>query len=365
MAAKKAILISFNGKSNAGGVERVVYYLDEYFHSKGITSKIIDETYLVRHTLFGWILPLLFRYRHFKKRKAIYLARYVSAFVWLTKRSNHVVISQGESLPFYPADFVFIHGSYHCMELAYGRKDPRLSRIAALQQRSCMMAKKVIAVAARVKEDLITYYNIPAGKIIVQDNCVDTTRFYPLVKKTPQRRTLLYVGRLVKEKGLAALLELAPVIEQSANWQLLIACNDDTNTGYFADFLHTSIKVGLDIDTLLPEAYASADLLILPSLFEGFGLVILEALSAGIPVTGTRVGAIPGLLARNFSGVYLLPDIAYDNPAILSYFDNILEDFHSSVDPQSLHRQVTQEFGIEEYMKKMDVILGPSFFHTR
>lgn len=365
MAAKKAILISFNGKSNAGGVERVVYYLDEYFHSRGIATKIIDEPYLVNHTLFGRLFRQLFRFRHFRKRKMIYLARYASAFIWLTRRSDHVVISQGESLPFYPADFVFIHGSYHCMELAYGRKDPRLSRIAALQQRSCKVARHIIAVSAKVKQDLVTYYGVPAEKIIMQNNCVDTARFYPLNKKLSERRTLLYVGRLVKEKGLTALQQLAPVIEQSAGWQLLIACNDTPDIAFFTDFRHTSVKTGLDISNIGTEAYAFADLLIVPSMFEGFELVTLEALSGGIPVTGTEVGAVSELLGRRFPGVYLLPDIPYDNPAILSHFDNVLAAFHSSTDPVNLHQQVAKEFGIEEYMKKMDAILGPAFFHTR
>jgi glycosyltransferase involved in cell wall biosynthesis len=364
MAAKKAILISFNGKSNAGGVERVVYYLDEYFHSRGIDTKIIDESYLVNHTWFGRLFQQLFRFRHFKKRKAIYLARYTSAFIWLTKRSTHVVISQGESVPFYPADFVFIHGSYHCMEVAYGRKDPRLSRVAALQQRSCRIARQVIAVSAKVKQDLVTYYGIDAGKIITQHNCVDTARFYP-VKKTPsERRTLLYVGRLVKEKGLTALQQLAAVIEQSAGWQLLIACNETADTAFFSGFSHTTVKTGLDISNIASEAYAFADLLIVPSMFEGFELVTLEALSAGIPVTGTQVGAISELQERGYPGVYLLPDIAYNNPAILSHFDRVITGFHSSTDPQTIHQQVTEEFGIDEYMKKMDAILGPAFFHT-
>ncbi|WP_142688268.1 glycosyltransferase family 4 protein [Chitinophaga polysaccharea] len=365
MVAREAILISFNGKSNAGGVERVVYYLDEYFHSRGIATKIIDEPYLVNHTWFGRLFQQLFRFRHFRKRKTIYLARYTSAFIWLTRRSHNVVISQGESLPFYPAHFVFIHGSYHCMELAYGRKDPRLSRIAALQQRSCMMARQIIAVSAKVKQDLITYYHVPAEKIIIQNNCVDTARFYPSGKKTAQRRTLLYVGRLVKEKGLGALQQLAPVIEQSDDWQLLIACNDTPDIAFFADFRHTSVKTGLDISNIGTEAYAFADLLIVPSMFEGFELVTLEALSAGIPVTGTRVGAISELLDRGFPGVYLLPEIAYDNPEILSHFDNVLAAFHSSTNPHTLHQQVAEAFGIEEYMKKMDIIVGPSFFHTR
>ncbi|MFY0255266.1 glycosyltransferase family 4 protein [Chitinophaga sp. 30R24] len=365
MKSKQAIQISFNGKTQAGGVERVVYYLDEYFRSRGIDSRVIDEEFLLHQTFFGKLLQQLFKYRHFRKRRTIYLARYTSAWLWLYKRTRYVVIVQGESTPFFPADFNFIHGSYHCMEVAYGRTDPRLSRIAALQQKTCNRAKQVVAVSDKVKQDLITWYQLRPDKIIVQNNCVDTARFHPIRKPASGRRTLLYVGRLVKEKGLAALQQLAPVIEQSQDWQLLIACNETPATSFFSAFTHTTVKVGLGIDNIAAEAYAAGDLLIVPSLFEGFELVTLEAMSVGIQVIGTRVGAISDLLDRQFPGVHLLPpDISYDDPAILAHFNKILDNAGLSVTPEALHQRVTQQFGIDAYMKKLDTILGPAFFHT-
>ncbi|SEW51978.1 glycosyltransferase family 4 protein [Chitinophaga arvensicola] len=363
MAVKKAILISFNGKSSAGGVERIVYFLDEYFRRKGIPSKIIDEQYLIHHTLFGRLFQQLFRYRHFKKRKTIYLACYASAFLWWYKRSSHVVISQGESVPFYPVDFAYLHGSYHCMEIAYGRTDPRLSRIAALQQRSCLIAKQVIAVTTQVKQDLIDYYQVPSDKIVVLDNCVDTARFAPVEKKPGTRRTLLFVGRLVREKGLPALQQLAGIIAKSDNWQLLIACNESPDTAFFADIPHTIVKTGLSIDNIAAEAYGMADLLILPSLFESFGLVVLEALSMGVPVIGTDVGAIVELGKRHFPGVYRLPELAYDDPEMLVYFDNIVTAFNESAASKTLHQQVAAEFDMEGYYKKLDAIMAPAFAH--
>lgn len=361
MATKKALLISLNGKSNAGGVERVVYYLDEYFNKRGIPTKIIDEAFLINHTLFGKLYWQLFRFRHFKKRKLIYIARYMSAFLWVTKFQGNIVISHGELTAFYPSDFVFIQGAYHQMELANGRTDPSLSRIGALQKRSCVMGKTVVAVAVRAKEDIITHYGIPAAKILVQNNCVDAVRFHPIDKPATSRRTLLFVGRLVREKGLAALKQLAHLIAQSDNWQLLIACNETPDTAFFADIPHVTVKKGLTVDNIGAEAYGQGDLLIVPSVFEGFELVTVEALSSGKPVIGTRVGAISELLDRGFPGVYLLPDIAFDNPEILAYFDNILNQFHQLMDTQSFHQLVTQEFGIEQYMEKMDKMLLPAF----
>ncbi|MGO4293132.1 glycosyltransferase family 4 protein [Chitinophaga sp. RAB17] len=364
MKAKKVFLISFNGKSIAGGVERVTYYLDEYFHSRNIETKIIDEDYLIHHTLFGRIFQQLFRFRHFKKRKAIYLARYTSAFLWLNKRSHHIVVSQGEATPLFPADFMLIHGCYHCMEVAYGRTDTRLSRMANLQKLSCQRARQVIAVSQKVKRDLVTYYQIPENKIIVQHNCVDTSRFHPFEKRPQQQHTLLFVGRLTNPKGLIFLKQLAAAIDQSTNWKLLIACNETPDTAFFEPFANITVKVGLNIDNIATAAYAQGDLLIVPSWFEGFELVTLEALSVGMPVIGTNVGAISELLDMAFPGVYLLPDITSPEATLLQYFDEVLADNSRSIDPETLHQRVTREFGIEQYFKKMDTILGPAFSRT-
>lgn len=364
MKPKKAWLISFNGKSYAGGVERVVYYLDEYLHSRGIETKLIDEDYLVNHTLLGRLFNQLFRYRHFKKRKAIYLARYTSAFLWLTRQRGRVVISQGESVPFFPADVAFIHGSYHCMEVAYGRTASGLSRMAALQQRACKIARKILAVSARVKADLVQYYGTAADKITVVNNCVDTSRFHPFEKRQTSVRTLLYVGRMESAKGMDVLLKLAPVIEQSEHWQLLIACNKSPNSALFNGFTKTTVKEGLLIDNIAREAYALGDLLILPSKFEGFELVTLEALSVGIPVVGNHVGAIGELKDRGFPGVHLLPDMSAPDAGTLACFDEILTAFERTNQPGTLHGQVTQEFGIDRYFEKLDLILEPLFFRT-
>lgn len=357
----RAILIALNGKSQAGGVERVVYYMDEYFHTRNIKTKLVDEDYLIRHTLFGRLFNQLFRFRHFRKRKAKYMARYIHAWLRLYKRSGDIVITQGETAPFYSADFNVLHGCYHLMEVAYGRTIPGFSREALLQQQTCLRAKTVLAVSNTVKQDAIAVYGVPAENIKVHYNCVDTTRFHPFEKTHGSDRTILFVGRLIPQKGLAVLEQLAATIEAAGGWRLLIACNEAPETARFAVFSKTTVKTGLNVDNIAAFAYAEADLLILPSLFEGFELVTLEALSTGIPVTGTNVGAIRELLAQGFPGVYLLPDISAADPAILHYFGNLLDDFSKQITPQALHEQVKTQFGIARYMNELDSIMAPHF----
>lgn len=357
MRIKKALLVSFNGTSNAGGVERVAYYLDTYFQSRNIPTKIITEDFLLNHTLFGRLLPFLFRFRHFQKRRPIYLSRYASAYLWWARRPNQMVVTQGESSAYYPVDAMIQHGSYHEMELAYGRKETSLSRYGKLQQKACESARLVLAVSEKVKADTIRWYHTAPEKIKVLANCVDTNIFYPRPRSASGKRTLLFVGRPVKEKGLPMLQQIAKAMEKQEGWRLLVVTNQPLDKDYFEGSTKTTVVAGLTIDNICREAYAKADLLIIPSIFEGFEMVTLEALAAGIPVIGTPVGAVKALSDMGFPGAYQLPDLPPDSTELLQHFDSLLDSFHASITPGELHELVKEQFGVEAYFRKLDQLL--------
>ena len=118
---------------------------------------------------------------------------------------------------------------------------------------------------------------------------------------------LLFVGRLVKEKGL---FELLAAIEQLSaeknNVQLTIAGDGPElsnliklgeklppNTIYFTGYL---------TGTALEEAYQKADILLLPSYHEGFPYVVIEAMRAGLPIISTSAGALETLVQNGITG---------------------------------------------------------------
>lgn len=357
MHIKKAILVSFNGKSNAGGVERVVYYLDDYFRSRGIATKIITEDFLINKTLLGRLLPLIFRHRHFKKRWMIYMSRYASAYLWWAARPKQLVITQGESSAYYPVDVMFLHGCNHAMELAQGYKPDILGRFSKLQKNGCDNARQIISVSSLIKTEIIQWFNIPAEKTNVLFNCVDTNIFYPHTRSEAGERTLMFVGRPVAEKGFAILQQIARTMEQQKGWRLLIVTNKPLEVDYFEGCTKVTAVSGLTIDNIASEAYAKADMLIVPSVYEGFEMVTLEALASGIPVIGNEVGGVKELTEQNFPGVFRLPQIAADSPALLQYFDSVIDKFQATMTPQELHELVKERFGVETYFKRLDKLL--------
>jgi glycosyltransferase involved in cell wall biosynthesis len=109
------------------------------------------------------------------------------------------------------------------------------------------------------------------------------------------KRILLFLSRVSPKKGLKLLLEAVRMIgEEFAEWQLVIAGADEF--GHQAELERTIRDTGLDrsvlfvgplFNQLKRDAYAAADLFVLPSFSEGAPVVILEALAAGIPVIAT------------------------------------------------------------------------------
>ncbi|WP_348798190.1 glycosyltransferase family 4 protein [Flavobacterium adhaerens] len=346
----RVFLVFLNGKSNAGGAERMVHYLDEYLQARGVSTKIIDEDYL-KNSFFGKSYWKLFNYRHFQKRRDKYIARYTTAFLWLNYRPNNIVISNGEPTAFYPTDYMISHGCYHKMELDYGRKGNKLSRVARLQMKASQNAKKIIAVESNVKEHLIKYYGIKKDKISIVPNCIDKNKFYPIEKERTDYKTVVYIGRLEYGKGISELLELAKLTEAQTNWKLLIATNNSNNSELFKNLKNSTLLVGLTIDNINELAYTKADIVFYPSYSESFGMVTIESLACGRSIAGTAVGILPKLVAEKQPGAYLLPKIIEES--IFDFFDDCIKDA-SRFTPEEIHEAAMEKFSCESYFEQMD-----------
>ncbi len=131
--------------------------------------------------------------------------------------------------------------------------------------------------------------------------------------KWVDKHIALFVGRLVPEKGIHELLAAAKLLKNSHKIAVV-------GTGPLEDVVKKAAKVekriqyvGLVPNEKLPAILNGADLLIVPSTHdEGFGRVIIEALACGIPVIGSKRGAIPDIVTRD---VGMLIDVSAENIA--------------------------------------------------
>lgn len=174
------------------------------------------------------------------------------------------------------------------------------SDAAAIQK-----ADAIIAVSKNTKKDLIKYLRVPEDKITVVYNGVNHSAFKPTYLPISPVPYILYVGSERPRKNLGRLLDAFSELKKIPRFAdlKLIKCGGPGRSDSFRDVTLQKIKeLGLDSevvfvdllsDDLLSAYYSSARALIYPSLYEGFGLPVLEAMACDCPVITSNVSSLP------------------------------------------------------------------------
>lgn len=177
-------------------------------------------------------------------------------------------------------------------------------------------ANKILTLSEPSKEELIQI-GLPKNKINRYKYWVNQNIFKPL-DKTEAKKSLgwdgkfivLFVGRFIKIKGIDILLEVA---RQSCKDIYFAFIGDgplEQEIKKTSRHLSKVLYIGKIDNRNLPLYYNASDILLIPSLYEeGFGRVILEAVSCGVPVIGSRKGGIPEALSKNV-GILIPPTIS-------------------------------------------------------
>lgn len=177
-----------------------------------------------------------------------------------------------------------------------GRGNPMVRDI---EYNAMMMADKVIAVSDHTRKAIAREYGIPEDKIEVVHNSVDpslveeldpnTAYNYLAAMKSRGYRVVVSVGRLTIQKGLTNLLRAAKeVVARQPKTIFLIVGNGDQ----YQELITLSAELGIGQNVLFVgflrgkkwrDAFAIADLFVMPSVSEPFGIVALEAVGYGTP----------------------------------------------------------------------------------
>jgi D-inositol-3-phosphate glycosyltransferase len=178
---------------------------------------------------------------------------------------------------------------------------------------------RILAPTQREKERLIHFYSAPPRKIGVVPCGVDLELFCPMNPSTARRQlgfnpddTLaLFVGRFDSMKGLDRLLEAMSYLRHRRHLRLVIVGGDGLHTPEGQKLLGLAGTYGVEESIAfigrieqkdLPVYYNAADVMVMPSYYESFGLVSLEALACGIPVVATPVGVMDTIIKDGQNG---------------------------------------------------------------
>lgn len=184
-------------------------------------------------------------------------------------------------------------------------------------------ADAIVAPAVRERDNLIRLYRAQERKITIIPCGVNLELFQPGDRADCRRRlgisldrqVVLFVGRFAALKGVDALLgAVADLARRISRLHLVLAGGDGPESSSFrslarmADALNLQDRVwfaGRIEQSQLPVYYSAADLLVLPSHYESFGLVVLEALACGTPVAATAVGAVETIIRPGINGTIM------------------------------------------------------------
>jgi glycosyltransferase involved in cell wall biosynthesis len=166
-------------------------------------------------------------------------------------------------------------------------------------------AEAIIAVSENTKKDLVKYLGIPEDKITVIYNGVNHSAFKPTYLPAYPAPYILYVGSERPRKNIGRLLEAFSELKKIPEFAelKLIKCGGPGRSDAFRQVTLQKIKelgLGSEVifvdqisDDLLSAYYTSAKALIYPSLYEGFGLPVLEAMACDCPVITSNVSSLP------------------------------------------------------------------------
>lgn len=187
---------------------------------------------------------------------------------------------------------------------------------------------RIIANTPREKADIISYYGARDSDIGIVPCGVNMEMFRP-GKPVPVRAELgiedgillLFVGRIDPVKGLDRLLKSLPFITAEKPVHLLVVGGDGSEQAEMEKLRRLAAGLGIaDRVTFrgrikqesLAGYYRAADLCIVPSYYESFGLVALESLACGTPVVASDVGEMRRIITNGVNGM-VTPDNSTDN----------------------------------------------------
>jgi len=187
---------------------------------------------------------------------------------------------------------------------------------------------RIITVSHDSAREIHQAFGIPPEKIRVVYNGLDSREFAPIPGLAKKPNSLIFVGNSEdRKKGLLYLLQALAYLPENVS---LTVVDGGAPQRSFAPMLAEKYQVGRRVFFTgkigpgeLVRLYGSAEIAVVPSLYEGFGFPAAEAMSCELPVVSSTAGALPEVVGNDGAGI-LVP--ARDGPALAKAIRRLLED---------------------------------------
>ncbi len=187
----------------------------------------------------------------------------------------------------------------HATEFDRSGENPN-QHVYDMERRGMEHADRIIAVSERTKQMLIKHYGVPEFKIDVVHNAVkpNFSTYHKAHHLNPTDKVVLFLGRMTMQKGPDYFLQMAKkVLEKKKKVKFVMAGDGDM----MQQIIHMAVDLGIERNVLfsgflqgdeVARAYSAADLYVMPSVSEPFGIAPLEAIQHGTPVLISKQSGI-------------------------------------------------------------------------
>jgi len=239
----------------------------------------------------------------------------------------------------------FIALVHHPLALESGLEPEEARRLRDSEATALGHAKGVVVTSPTTRQTLIDQYGVAAGQITVIEPGVDRPTVLPTCNQSDDNRPLklLTVGALVPRKGFDVLIKALSKLSAVA-WTLDVV-GDDQRSVQTATYLKQLIKqlgladrirlAGAQPTETLANYYRQADIFVLASQYEGYGMAYTEAFAWGLPVIGTDGGAGAQTLNTPAARIVAVNDIAH----LTKVLGDVMTDPRQRADMQHAARQ--------------------------
>lgn len=198
------------------------------------------------------------------------------------------------------------HGGY--MREWYGQS-PRI--VQKLIKQCASFNDRIMTGSPQMRETWL-YIGIPSEKIIYVGNAVNLPK--EIIKESHDNISLLFLTRVVLEKGVIELIDAFLILQKTFNNLRLRIVGADTNDILFVkkylennDPNHLINYIGPVDDEQKHQEYLRADIFVFPTYVEDQSYAVMEAMSYGLPVVASNVGGVPSLIKDGENGLLILP----------------------------------------------------------
>lgn len=201
---------------------------------------------------------------------------------------------------------------HHPLALETGHSESEREMLFESERRALGFARLTVVTSAHTRQILIEQFGMAPEKVVVARPGTDRVEFADCAGKPP---TLLTLASLTRRKAHDVLIDALASLS-ALSWQARFVGSEAFDPDWANELKAQTARLGLsqriDFAGEVGDAqaeYQRADIFVLPSRYEGYGMVFAEAIAAGLPVVGASAGAVPEVVPQG-AGLLVPPDDA-------------------------------------------------------